>query len=452
MKYSLLVLLACALLLAGCAQADEEVLENQTGPEEPVYVSPEEGHPPASLPAELVQPEDLEYVGAFRLPGPSGGSNWGYSGYAAAFYPEGDPYDPDDGFPGSLFAVGHDHHQMVSEISIPVPADSGNLENLNTAATLQPFADINRELFDYLEIPRAGLAYLPPQGGQSSEKLYFAWGQHFEFAHTPTHGWAETDLSCPDPRGLWHVGGYTNYAVNDYMFEIPQEWASANAPGKRLATGRFRDGVWSGLGPALFAIGPWNAGNPPSNGTELDTVPLLLYGEQIEGVPEISINRSRKMEGFSESDEWSGGAWLTSGNKSAVMFVGTKAVGDTWYGFSNRVVYPTSGDPEETYPDVPDWPHDSRGWWSEDIDAQIIFYDPAELAMVAEGELEAWEPQPYAVLSINEYLYDPGFDYGRGKRYSVGAAAFDRENGLLYIFERMAGDDEKSIVHVFRLS
>jgi hypothetical protein len=52
-----------------------------------------------------------------------------------------------------------------------------------------------------------------------------------------------------------------------------------------------------------------------------------------------------------------------------VILVGTKAVGESWYGFSNGVVHPISGDPDETYPEVPDWPHDDRGWWSEDISA-----------------------------------------------------------------------------------
>ncbi|MFQ5434657.1 MAG: hypothetical protein ACE5FD_07255, partial [Anaerolineae bacterium] len=53
-----------------------------------------------SAPAQLIQPPDLSYLGAFRLPEGSGGSSWEYSGYAMAFYPGGDPDGPDDGFPG----------------------------------------------------------------------------------------------------------------------------------------------------------------------------------------------------------------------------------------------------------------------------------------------------------------------------------------------------------------
>ncbi len=411
--------------------------------------------PPPANPAQLIQPEDVAYLGAFRLPAGSGGSSWEYSGYAMTYYPDGDPAGPDDGFPGSLFAVGHDHHQLVSEISIPAPiiSESKNPAELNAAVTLQPFADITDGRFGYLEIPRAGLAYLPPQSGQTGGKLHFTWGQHFQFEREPSHGWSELDLSNPQTAGLWFVGDYTNYVLNDYLFEIPAEWANARAPGLRLATGRFRDGLWSGLGPALFAFSPWTEGNPPAPGSRLENVtPLLLYGRPLPGNPEIDVSAGHQMDAFAEPDEWSGGAWLTAGSKSAVIFVGTKAVGESWYGFANGVVYPTSGDPDEEYPEIPPWPYDDRGWWSAGIEAQIIFYNPDDLAAVARSDMATWEPQPYAVLSLDQFLFDPGFDLERGKRYLVGAAAFDRENGLLYIMERMADEDEKSLVHLFRIN
>ncbi len=99
----------------------------------------------------------------------------------------------------------------------------------------------------------------------------------------------------------------------------------------------------------------------------------------------------------------------------------------------------------------------SRGWWSTRFDAQFLLYDPADLACVAAGELEAWEPQPYTLLDIDEHLYldPPVWDevtlgWGDQRRYRIGAVAYDRQNGLLYVLELYA-DGGKPVVHVWRV-
>lgn len=384
----------------------------------------------------LVQPSDLVYQGAFRLPDSPGtpenvGWEWSNWASAMAYYPAGDPDGPADGYPGSIFGVGHDHTQYVSEISIPAPVNSAgkNLDDLNTAETLQDFYDIRGGLFGYMEMPRVGLAYLPPQGEQTTGKLYFAWAPHLdEGATNPSHGWCELNLSDPQPDGVWRIGDYWNYVTGDYLFAIPQAWASTYTPGQYLATGRFRDGGQGGEGPSLFAYGPWNEGNPPISGTVLSATPLLLYGDAYEENPPT-------MNDYHHSDEWTGAAWLTTGAKSAVIFAGTKGQGDCWYGCADGT-------------DTPPWPPDcDRGWWSASFVGQILFYDPADLAAVAGGEMESYEPQPYATLDIDAYLYHIESSQ---QKYHLGAASFDRARGLLYIFEPLA-DGDKSLVHVWRV-
>jgi hypothetical protein len=404
--------------------------------EEAVATEEAQPGPVVSPPGSLVQPSDLAYLGAFRLPGDAPDEiGWLWSGEAMAYYPDGDPDGPDDGFPGSLFGTGHDWNQYVSEVSIPVPVISPgkNVEELNTATTLQPFQDIRGGTIDWpLEIPRVGLEYLPPQGEQELGKLYFCWAPHLdEGATNPSHGWCELDLSNPQPAGPWRIGDYWNYVTSDYIFAIPQAWADANTPGMLLATGRYRDGGQGSLGPSLFAYGPWNEGNPPPPGATLSAVPLLLYGNVYE-------EGSPAMNGYAHSDHWSGGAWLTADDESAVIFVGTKGQGETWYGCADGTVWPD----EPPYP--PECPE--RGWWSSSFEGQIIFYDPAELAAVARGEMETWGPQPYATLDIEDVLYNVDFELF----YHVGAASFDREHGLLYVFEPLA-DEERSLVHVWQI-
>jgi hypothetical protein len=436
--------------------ADEEqpltTPEPAEGAQEPEEGTGEETQPRPVEPGKRIQPSDLIYLGAFRLPDPSGGSNWEYSGHGLTYYSGGDPDGSEDGFPGSLYGFGHDHHLFVSEISIPPPVNTRDLNALNTATTLQPFSDLTDGIFSAPEmtIPRAGIEYLPPQGNQETGKLHFVWGQHFQdFEYS--HGWAELDLSNPHPAGPWFFDGYTNYVTSDYLFEIPQEWADAYAPGMRLATGRAREGLWSGRGPGLFAFAPWLEGNPPPpEATLTHLTPLLLYGVQEPGIPDIVSDESMAMNGYADADHWMGGAWLTMADKSAVIFVGTKALGEAWYGFANGLVWPHDCAENNSCPEPPEWPYDDRGFWAEEYDAQIIFFDPAELAAVATDQIETWEPQPYATMSLHDSLFDPDLNLAEYRRDLVGAAAFDRANGILYVIERLA-DEYKSVVHVWQL-
>jgi hypothetical protein len=389
--------------------------------------------------AQRIQPGDLVYQGAFRLPDGPEEIAWNYSGAAAAYYPAGDPQGPADAYPGSIFGTGHDWNQHVSEIGIPAPVISAakNLDELPTAKTLQEFRNIRGDLFGPLEIPSVGLEYLPKQGAQTSDKLYFCWGQHMEEGVTaPSHGWCELDLSNPKTAGAWNVGGFPRYLTSDYLFEIPRAWADANAPGMYLATGRYRDGGQGAQGPSVIAIAPWNDGNPPAPGARLKAVPLLKYSD-------VTADEQHKMNNYHHSDEWPGGAWLTAGEKSAVIFVGTKGQGKCWYGFANGVLWPD----DPPYPPVPAPPNDSRGWWSDSFVGQVLFYDPADLAAVAKGEKKPYEPQPYATLDMDQYLFAAK---GKQQKNRVGSCCFDRERGLLYVFECRA-DGDKSLVHVWKV-
>jgi hypothetical protein len=427
--------------------------ETGEGVQEPEVGISDEPQPIPIEGGDLIQPSDLVYFGAFRLPDPSGGSNWEYSGQGLTYYSSGDPGGSEDGYPGSLYGIGHDHHLFVSEISIPAPVNSQDLNALNTATTLQPFANLTGGIFNAEEmvIPRAGIEYLPAQAGQTTDKLHFVWGQHFQdFEYS--HGWAELDLTNPQSVGPWYFDGYTNYVTTDYLFGIPKEWADAYAPGMRLASGRAREGLWSGRGPGLFAYAPWLDGNPPPPDATLNhLVPLLLYGVQELGIPDIVSDESMAMNGYKDADHWVGGAWLTSAGKSAVIFVGTKALGEAWYGFANGLVWPHDCADTNSCPEPPEWPYDNRGFWAEDYEAQMIFYNPAELAAVATGQMETWEPQPYAIMSIQDVLYDPELNHAEYRRDLVGAAAFDRGNGILYVIEVLV-DEYKSVVHVWGLT
>ena len=434
--------------------------------------------------ANLVQPTDLTYLGAFRLPGgDERPQTFAYGGNAMTFNPDGDPTNSDP-YPGSLFITGHDRiaygdlpdGDQVAEVSIPAPAVAAKVADLPQASFIQGFHDVTAGYFtDLEEIPRIGMQYL--NHSATGPLIHLCWGQHLQ-EQAPSHAWFSPQLDKPNLKGVWYIGNQDPYSTNGYMFDIPTAWADAHAQGRYLATGRFRDGGMGGMGPALFAYRPWQSdGSPPASGTHLAATTLLLY-ESSYNTEEIT----RCLQGYQHADEWEGGAWITTpSGKEAVLFVGTKSNGSKyWYGYINpegpdkpcveeamNEDFPTcrladgSRCPPEDLKGCCDGEAGTcvsdRGWWSTHFDAQFIFYNPDDLAKVAAGEIESWVPQPYASLDIDDHLYmDPPDEdrielgWGDQRRMRIGAAAYDRANGLLYVLELFA-DGAKPVVHVWRV-
>lgn len=426
--------------------------------------------------ASLLQTADFQYLGAFRLPDAGEAPlTFEYGGNAMTFNPDGDPAGPADGFPGSLFITGHVRTDVVpdggqiAEVSIPAPVNSANRNALNTAGFLQDFANVFDGWFtDREEIPRMGLEYLDHTA--TGPKLHATWGNHQQ--ETTEHGytWLEPTLSNPQIKGPWNIGDLGHYRLSGYLFEIPAAWADQHASGRYLGTGRFRDGAWSGMGPNLIAYRPWTdaAGTPAAANSQLGQTTLLAYADsyQTEDVNHHALND------YQHTDEWEGGAWLTTTTgKSAVIFTGTKGTGAKyWYGYAS---IDGAGGPcvSDSYPVC--WQADgaecpaadlatchgatNRGFWGSRWDAWILLYDPADLARVAAGELESWEPQPYAHLDIDQHLYlNPDnvdlatIGQGDQRRFRIGPAAYDRDNDLLYVLELYA-DGAKPVVHAWRV-
>jgi hypothetical protein len=431
-----------------------------------------------------IQPGDLEYLGAFRLPGgDSRPQTFAYGGNAMTYRPDGDPDGAGDGFSGSLFVTGHDRMaygelpdgSQVAEVSIPAPLRAGSVDALPRAEVVQPFHDVAAGFFTTLdEIPRIGIQYLDTVA--TGPKIHLAWGQHLQpDPPVASHAWFGPDLAAPDVQGTWFIDDQSLYSVNGYMMEIPAAWADEHAEGRYLGTGRYRDGGWSGMGPALFAYRPWidDRGTPAAPGTHLEATTLLLY-EGSHNTPDIE----RCLDGYQHPDEWEGGAWITAGeDRAAVVFAGTKSTGHKyWYGY----VHPSGPEypcvevemvdqftlcrladgtpcPAEDLGGCEGHP-DYRGWWSTRFDAQFIFYDPADLSRVAAGEMAPWEPQPYATLDIDDHLFlNPAgvesemLGTGMQRRHRVGDVAYDRGGGLLYVLELFA-DEARPVVHVWRVN
>jgi hypothetical protein len=439
---------------------------------------------PAVAGSQRIQPADFEYLGAFRLPGDDDRpKTFAYGGNAMTFNPDGDPSGPNDGFPGSLFITGHDRMaygdlpdgNQVAEVAIPVPVRSKDLDQLDTATFLQDFRNVFQGMFTTLEeIPRVGMLYL--RRTETGSKLHVCFGQHFQESietQVASHAWVEPTLSSPNSKGTWYIGNQSFYSVNGYMFEVPASWADTHAGGRYIATGRYRDGGWSGQGPALFAYKPWidASGTPAPGGTRLDETVILLY-ENSQNTTNV-VDHS--LAGYQHADEWEGGTWITtSAGGAAVLFAGTKGTGaQYWYGWVNPAgpglpcvetgligQFPLCRNANGTQcPEVGCAGHnDYRGWWSSSFEAQFILYDPADLARVASNEFQPWEPQPYAIVGIDDSLLlnpmhveEDMLGTGVQRKMRIGDVAYDRGNNLLYVLELFA-DGAKPVVHVWKIS
>ncbi len=419
----------------------------------------------------LIQPADFEYLGAFRLPyAGERPLTFEYGGAAMTYSPA-----------GTLYITGHDRlaygempdGNQVAAVSIPEPVISTDVYALPVAEFVQPFTEVTNGAFAGLdEIPRVGLLYLDT--ALTGPLIHIAWGMHFhEGGAFNTHAWISPDLGNPDLQGPWQLDA-PSYATTGYMAEIPGAWADLYAEGYVVGTGRFRDGGWSGMGPSLHAYQPWdeNGGPEPANAT-LDAVPLLQYEESYD-----TESFDHALNGYQHPDEWEGAAWLTTDDgRSAVIFSGTKGIGEKfWYGWAN----PAGADlpcieaellgqytlcrtadggscPDADMTECTGH-NDFRGWWSSAFEGQIIFYDPSDLARVAAGQMAPWEPQPYATLSIDQYLFrnPDGVEVamigaGVQRRFLVSEMAYDRANGRIYVLEPFA-EGAQPVVHVWEIS
>lgn len=385
----------------------------------------------------MVTPGDFTYLGAFRLPHVDGQeSRFAYGGHAITFCPTGDSDGEDDGFPGSIFMVGHKQHELVAEVDIPRPVVSSgkNMDDLAVARVVQPFTDITRGLRSRLTAGSSepfqfgGMQYLNGRLHWTLFKYYNVHGEDYL-----SHGFSSADLSSTTVSGMWHLGpqnssdaAWHSYKHAGYVADIPQSVADRYFQGRSLMSGlQISTGLqYSSQGPALYAYKP-PAGTEPA-GSSLAATPLLWY------------SMDKPIHQHHYADLWAGAAWVTVGGKHAVIIAGRKAHGAVYYGDAR---------PTDCYRD--------KGYHGSSYEIQLLFYAPAHLLQASKRRVA--DVQPWARWNsktegggIDRFMYQ---ECGR----EVGGLAYDRKNNLLYLSEMNAGftsDNEWEslpVIHVFRL-
>lgn len=410
-------------------------------------------------PTARLQPEDLTYEGAFRLPEDY---NWGARGLS--FYPDG------NGGAGTLLVTGFEllsdpaHpgetcwdpswncSAYFGEVAIPAPAQAANWADLPEATTVTPLTNFDGGIAstvhrEYLFV--SDLVYVPRRGSQTSDKLYgsidlwYAEGVAGEDTF-PTVWFANMDGS--NPRGMFHVGPeetpYHGRKMGSYLFSVPTWYADQYLGGRTLMTGRARGTPSTGFeeistsggsqGPTLFAFHPWDNDDPSGN---LDALPVLYYRVSFPGCagPNVGSPEACDYPDYTMCDDWSGGAFVENADRRAIMLMGYKGLGENCY--------------DEPPVECNDPCSDSHGYHCQPYERQVIFYDVATLGEIALEQRDPWSVAPYAVWRPTEFFLTGN------PCWNVGGMAFDAQNGRLFMVERGLGEGElnAAVVHVWSL-
>lgn len=399
--------------------------------------------PPAVSERNTLSKNDFTYVGAFRLPkNGDAKSRFGYGGGALALNPHGDPNGAADGYPGSLYVLGHDHDQLVAEINIPVPQDQRTvgLKNLNRATMIHGFVDITGGYAKTTDGGNGyrvdGLAYLDAQGSQTSPKIYWTARTYYnvDTSNDATHGMSDANLSAVNAQGLWRLGDFHGMLTGGYIFPVPSYFADAYLGGKRLMSGLYtHQGVSAtSQGPALFAYGPWlndTSNRGIANGTKLSAQALVYYPYKsiFQGVGNNPVSN---FPDHKIPNNWEAGAFVHTAQKHAVVIVGQRAMGQTYYGEAR--------------------PNDCniyKGYHGDPYEPRVVFYNPSDLALAAQGKKDPTTVVPYLEWNPAEFMVPTC-------EWLLTGAVYDDQNKLLYILHTNADTIEgepSPIVYVFRM-
>ena len=392
----------------------------------------------------LINPIGINYLGAFVLPEIFA---WGAEDMT---YNENGDGGSADGYSGSLFVTDLNQAErgFVGEVSIPalVNSPTKNIDELNVATILQEPVNIrpaNINSWDYVDIWRTGLEYIPNEG-----RLYSSWSIHYTVTgekHSSISFCNAADLSGSNKYGAWYLGDPSSLPIdamaNDYLFSIPGTTINMPVPNHNLACGRFRDGGLSGLGPTIYSFESVGD-NPPEPNSVLEISTMLEYGS-VEGTD--NYNYPNSIDGYKHSDDWKGAAFIYADQGEAVMLMGLKALGNNWYGYQGENMLNDWVYADLPYPSFDVTDPNGKGWKAHNYIPMALFYNFNDLLSVSAGYIESYEPQPYSVLRFNKELFFT-------EKCEIRSMDFDEANRRIYAAEFDETHDGRIIVHVWNVT
>jgi hypothetical protein len=370
---------------------------------------------PAQLP--LLQPADLVYSGAFRLPrgGPTEQESFAYGGSALAF----------DAPNNALFLAGHAWYQRVAEVTIP-PLATGPALNTYPVATLrQPFVDVFDGKMSTIGPGSTVLGGMLVWGDALivTDYLYYDASASQVASHFRT---SPTWSARTGADGPYQVGTTAGF-VSGYMTPIPQEWRGAF--GGPALTGNCCLSIISrtSFGPSVSVFDPADVGvKDPGPATMLLGYPAS----------HAALGQCADSGTLFNCTAGVAGVVFPEGTRS-VLFFGRQGTGSFCYG--EGTADPNAASETVCY----DPSNSSKGSHAYPYTYYVWAYDALDLAAVKQGALRPWDVHPYATWSFD-------LPFAHDSRMLQGAT-YDPSTRRIYL-SAAHGDGTSPLIHAFTVA
>lgn len=358
---------------------------------------------------------NFTYDGAFKFG--STGSSLGYgAGRGLGILPN-----------GNLVILGTDLTGYIVVATPATPIVTTNVGAMNQAATVSSFPD-----------PTGGL--WQTEGGNSrwediavlDDRIAFTSYSFYDRAYDGRGGLGFLSLAFTNPTGMFwpgpadsvadavsggHKGTWYPGKLCGQMQQVPAAYVEG---GRTLAMGRSRDefGEDVAAGGSLYFVDPDSLEN---------AVVALCYDQVGQSGENVPGPHSRP--DYSLTDQLTDMAWIDD----TVLFTESKCQYDSHYFDDDG----SGGLADDAGVCV-----ENKGYvCGEETDtppgylARFVLFSAADLVAVSHGEMDQWEPQPYATIEVTEHMLDADCSSG------IAGAAWDETNRYLYVMQTRRNGD-----------
>lgn len=388
----------------------------------------------------LLDSSHLEYVGSFNVPQISddSGSTFAWAGSGLAYNQTNN----------SLFITGHDHFQLVGEISIPDPAISNSTTDLPLSELLQPLVDITEGHISEIGEGGASLSnnnHNMKIGGLLVQENSLI-GSSYPYYESATeekrsHFKRSVNLDTMGTfQGMYTIGNNIPGLVSGYMGAIPSDWQSTFEASAITGNACIPIISRSSFGPSVSTFSPESLGAS----IMASSTSLLYYPEEHPTLGDYS-NETVANPVYCMSTKINGVVFPEK--SKTILFFGRTGLGIPEYGagtdditldgtkvdgFDEYYVYdPANPLSKGTHA----WPYASYVW----------AYDIEDLIEVKEGLKNPWEVVPYKHWQLNIPYTDST------SNCLLGGAAYDPDRNWVFI-SHLRAHRERPVIHVYKVN